>query len=351
MTRSTTTRRIGIALAAAVTAVLAACGGPPSAGGSAEVPTTQEELLAQARQEGEVVLGAGGHTRDQAQLLADKFQEKFGIKVTFVRESSGDIAQKTQAQITARALQFDVVSLNDEATLRTWAESKVLADPAVERAPILAPLRGAGAPYLPFTWAALGYSYNSAKLPAAQAPTSWGELTAQPGVFAVADPGSSGAALTFVAAMGEVDPGFLPALGGANTLVSDSALALTQLLATGEADYGVPGIEADIATARKSGEPLAMGYPEGKIGVLPSFVAPLAAAPHPAAARLLTQFQLSAEFQAAQAGLGSRSVLDGAPVPEGAVELGVERLVVVDPATLTADKDALLEKFTTTVRG
>ena len=36
-----------------------------------------------------------------------------------------------QAQLTSRSLQFDVVSLNDEATLRTWSESKVLTDAAV----------------------------------------------------------------------------------------------------------------------------------------------------------------------------------------------------------------------------
>jgi iron(III) transport system substrate-binding protein len=337
------------ALAAA--ALLAACGSPPAAGGSAaDLPTSQEELVAQAQQEGEVVVGAGGHTRDQVQLLADAFREKYGITVTFVRESSGDIAQKTQAQLTSRSLQFDVVSLNDEATLRTWAETDVLADAAVANGDrILQPLSTDGAPYLPFTWAALGYSYNEARLSAGSAPATWDALAASPGVFAVADPGSSGAALTFVAAMEDIDPQFLPAMAGAQTLVSDSALALTQLVASGEADFGVPGIEADIATARKAGEPLAVGYPEGRIGALPSYVATMAQAPHPAAARLLVQFQLSEEFQAAQSGIGSRSVLIGASVPDGAVDIAEDRLVIVDPADLSARKDALLQSFGSTV--
>ncbi|MGH3585598.1 MAG: ABC transporter substrate-binding protein, partial [Pseudonocardia sp.] len=270
--------------------------------------------------------------------------------VTFIRESSGDIAQKVQAQLTSRSLQFDVISLNDEATLRTWVENEVLADAAVENAgQILAPLTTAGAPYLPFTWGALGYSYNEARIPPEARPTSWAALAAAPGVFAVANPGSSGAALTFVAGMEEIDPQFLSALGGKETLVSDSALALTQLVATGEADFGVPGIEADIATARKAGEPLAVGYPEGKITGLPSYIASMEQAPHPAAARLLVQYQLSEEFQAKQAALGSRSVLTGAPLPEGALEIGPDRLVVTDPADISARKDALITSFDTMV--
>jgi iron(III) transport system substrate-binding protein len=337
-----------VALAAA--ALVAACGSPPAGKSAADLPTSAAELVAQARQEGAVVIGAGGHTRDQVQLLADTFRAKYGIPVTFVRESSGDIAQKTQAQLTSRSLQFDVVSLNDEATLRSWSESKVLTDAAVaNRDRILRPLSTDNAPYQPFTWAALGYSYNSARLPAASAPASWDALAAHPGVFAVADPRSSGAALTFVAAMSDIDPRFLPALAGAKTLVSNSALALTQLLATGEADFGVPGIEADIATARKAGEPLAVGYPEGRIGTLPSYVAAMAQAPHPAAARLLVQFLLSEEYQAAQSGIGSRSVLTGAPDPDGAVHIAPDRLVVIDPADLAARKDALLKSFATTV--
>lgn len=338
----------GIAALTTAAALLAGCGAPETSSASAkELPTSSEDLVAQAKEEGEVVLGAGGHTREQAQLLADEFEKKYGITVTFVRESGGDISQKVAAQLSAGALQFDVISLNDEATLRTWAEDGVLAEPSIEnRDDVLATLDASGdAPYLPFTWAAMGYSYNSAKIDPDAAPATWDELAQQPGVFAVADPNSSGAALTFVAAMNEINEGFLPALGESEPLLSDSALALTQLVATGEADYGIPGIEADVATARSAGEPLAMGYPDGQIGILSSFITSLEGSPHPAAARLLVQFQLSDEFQATQAGIGSRSVLAGAPVPDGAADIAEDRLVVIDSADLSTQKDALLELF------
>lgn len=351
-------RRPLLALAALLTAVaLAACGAPPNGGGggggeTVELPADPEALVAQARQEGAVVIAAGGHTREQVQLLSDTFRERYGIDVQFIRESSGDIAQKLQAQQTSRSLQFDVVSLNDEGTMRTWADTGVLADPALaDPARVLGPLRRPDAPYVPFTWAALGYSYNQSRTPAAQAPRTWTDLAGRPGVIAAANPGSSGAALTFVGAMEQIDPAFVPSLGERQTLVPDSALALTQLLATGEADFGVPGVEADIATARRAGEPLAIGYPEGPIGALPSYVAPLSGAPHPAAARLLVQFQLSEEFQALQVRNGSRSTLNGLPAPEGAENIGEDRLRVPDAADLERRKDDLVASFTASTGG
>lgn len=348
------TRRLRTAVVAAVGAItvtIAGCGGPAPSGTSPEdLPTSHEELVAMAQQEGEVVLGGGGHTRPQAELLAQMFEEEYGIPVRFLRESSGDIAQKVAAQSAAQALQFDVISLNNEATLRTWAADEVLAEPALEnREQVIGRLDTGGAPYVPFTWAAMGYSYNQATTDPVAAPKTWEQLGQQQVAFAVADPGSSGAALTFVAAMQQIDPDFLPALADNKTLVTDSALALTQLIAVGEAAYGLPGIEAAVATARQAGEPLAMGYPEGPLGVLPSYIAALAQAPHPAAARLLLQYQLSEEFQRAQVELGSRSVLRDLPAPEGAVQLTEDRLVVIDPEQLEKQQEQLVAEFANTM--
>jgi len=54
-----------------------------------------------------VVVGAGGHTRDQIQLLADTSGRSTASRHLRAGES-GDIAQKTQAQLHLAVLQFDV---------------------------------------------------------------------------------------------------------------------------------------------------------------------------------------------------------------------------------------------------
>ncbi|MGJ0205026.1 ABC transporter substrate-binding protein [Leucobacter sp. gxy201] len=334
------------ALATASLLVLTGCNPPSKQANDGPLPTDEAELVEAAQQEGKVSLGAGGHTNAQAELLAEKFEEKYDIPVEFIRENSGQISQKVEAQKDAGNVAFDVISLNDSSTLGTWSADDVLADPAVPNLDdVLAPLQVDDEHYVAFTWAAAGFVYNEAKIDASTIPKTWMELAESDSRKVIADPGTSGAALNFLGALNETAADVLPVLGAGDVLRSESALALGQMVSTGEADYGLPGIEHDVATARTAGEPLAMGYPEGKLGVLPSYIAPLSSAAHPAAARLLVQFSLSEEFQQAQRELGSRSVLGAVPVPEGLEELGEDRMLMIDQTELAAERDELLAEF------
>lgn len=321
----------------------AACA-PPEAADSEPLPDDQEALVERAKEEGEVSLGAGGHTKPQADLLAKEFEKKYGIKVTYVRENSGQIAQKVEAQGEGNR-PFDVVSLNDGGTMQQWADDGLLAEAPVDNADdILEPLR-ADADYIPFTWYALGFAYNSSRTKEAEVPASWKELATAKGKKAVADPSASGAALTFATGMKEIDNTFMATVGKDESLVTDSALALSQLLTTGEAKWGIPGIESDIMTAKAAGEPLAMAYPKGQIGSMPSFTAPLDGVANPASARLLVQFMLSEEFQSKQVGIGSRSVLADQKVPEGGQEIDTADMLVLTPKDLEDSKDDVTSDF------
>lgn len=339
----------GLTLAA--TLALTACNPPSESNSDGPLPENQEDLVAAAQEEGRVSLGAGGHTNAQAQLLADMFQEEYGITVEFVRENSGQIGQKVEAQRDAGNVTFDVISLNDSSTLNAWAEEEVLAEPEVENADdVLDPLEAESDRFIAFTWAAAGFVYNESNTEESEVPGTWQELAETDSTKVVADPGTSGAALTFVGAIEQTAPDLLPALGEGNVLTSESALALGQMVATGEAEFGLPGVEHDVSTAQSAGEPLAMGYPEGELGIMPSYIAALTDAAHPAAARLLVQYSLSEEFQEAQRELGSRSTLESVGVPEGMEELEQERMLVLDQDDLTARKDELIAGFEEAIR-
>lgn len=353
MIRASRSRRIiaGATMAVAALLVLTGCNPPSSSDNTGPVPTDQAELIAAAQAEGKVMLGAGGHTNAQAELLAATFKEKYGITVDFVRENSGQIAQKVEAQRDAGNVSFDVISLNDASTLELWSEKGVLADPLLENADeIIDSLRVDTSDYVAFTWAAAGFVYNEAKMNESDLPKTWLELAESDNRKVIADPGTSGSALNFVAALQETAPGTLEVLGSGDVLRSESALALGQMVSTGEAEFGLPGIEHDVATARAAGEPLAMGYPAGALGVLPSYIAPLSAAAHPAAARLLVQFAMSDEFQNLQREHGSRSPLSTIDVPEGLEALGDDRMLVLDQAELTERRDQLIAEFGQAVR-
>lgn len=338
LTRHTLTLTLGAGLLAT-----AACA-PPEAADTEPLPDGQKALIERAKEEGEVSLGAGGHTKPQAELLAKEFEKKYGIKVTYVRENSGQIAQKVEAQGEGNR-PFDVVSLNDGGTMQQWADDGLLAKTPIENSDdILKPLVP-DAEYTPFTWYALGFAYNSSRTKEGEVPETWEELATADGKKGVADPSSSGAALTFATAMKEIDNDFMPTVGKGKTLVTDSALALSQLLTTGEAKWGIPGIESDVMTARDAGEPLAMAYPKGQIGSMPSFTAPLDGVTNPASARLLVQFMLSEDFQSKQVGIGSRSVLEGQDVPDGGQEVETDDMLVLTPKSLEDSKEDVTSGF------
>ncbi|UTT66527.1 extracellular solute-binding protein [Janibacter sp. CX7] len=324
-------------------AATAACA-PPQAADTEPLPDDQSALVERAKEEGEVRLGAGGHTKPQADLLAKEFKKKYGIEVKYVRENSGQIAQKVEAQGEGNR-PFDVVSLNDGGTMKQWADDGLLEEAPVDNLDDVLPPLQSDAAYVPFTWYALGFAYNSSRTEAADVPKTWEELSKAQGKKAVADPSASGAALTFATGMQEIEPDFVPTVGKDKSLVTDSALALSQLLTTGEATWGIPGIESDVATARAAGEPLAMAYPEGKIGSMPSFAAPLKGVANPAAARLLIQFMLSDDFQAQQVGIGSRSVLADQEVPEGGQEIDAKDMLVLTPESLEESKEEVTTGF------
>lgn len=348
-TRRHFARKATVALAAAASlSLLAACSGTSGGGGdqNGDQNGGDSSLVEQAKKEGEVTAALGGHTQDQAKDLADAFEKKYGIKVTFVREASGKIAQKVQAQSSSGKIQFDVVSLNDEGTLASWGEDGLLATPDIpNRDDIIGSLGSKSASaYVPFAWQPLGFVYNEAKTK--DAPTTWKELTEAGGVTAVASPAASGAALTFFTAMASEQPELVDELSTGKTLTTDSALALTQLVATGDADFGVPASEPSVLDAKKAGEPLAMGYPEGKLVALPGYMASFEKCDHPAAGKLLVQFALSEEYQAHQAEQQTRSVLSTVSAPEGIIEIPESRMVVVPSEKVSASHDEVVAAFT-----
>lgn len=352
-----------LALLAALALLLVACGGdqPASdadqpaddaaaadgAGGTEAAPAAAagDDLVAAAQEEGAVNLSGGGHTRDQVELLASAFEEEYGIPVTYNREESGAIVQQVEAQLSAGALQTDVVSLNDALTFERWAEQGVTTGSELpNRDQILEALATGDAPHVPFTLLALGVSYNGARI--TDPPQTWSDLAATDAVFAHADPGSSGAAFTFVGILTDLlGEEFYEQLGQHQVLTTDSALAMTQLVATGEVDYALPGVESEVFNAQRSGEPLEIVYPEEGIPSLAGLIAPLAEAPNPNAAKLLVQYQLSEEFQTRMAQeIGSRSVLQGVPAPEGMPDLSDANLVTA-PEDLGDRREELTAMF------
>jgi len=343
-----------------VVVLLAACGngssggssasGETGGGGGAAIEGISEELISAAQKEGGVVLYAGGHTRPGLEVLQQRMQELWGIQVTFTREDSGAIANSVSAELASGQLNADAVSLTDPATMRQWAEDGVIADAEVPNLDdITEGLDDPQTPQVPYSLVPLGIMYNSAETDPADLPTSWEELASGDfGAVVSADPGASGTALAFYTMITDLyGEEWIDQFAQQQVAVTDSSLALAQLVLTGEADIGVPAIESAVLSAADEGEPLEIAYMEDGVPTFASELAMLTDAPHPNAAKLLVQYHLSEDFQQSLADQGGRSVLVDGPQPPGAADLSDATLLTAGLDEITTRGPGVVDRFAT----
>lgn len=349
-------RRLTLCLAVPSAVLLvAACGnGSEGASGSggdstaAEIEGISQELITAAQEEGGVVLYGGGHTRPSVELLQEKMQELFGIQLTFTREDSGAVANSVEAELASGSLNADVVSLTDPETMMQWAEDGVIADAEVPNADeLIDGLDNPDDPQVPYSLVPLGLMYNSANTDPADLPTTWEELAnGDYGTIVSADPGASGTALSYYTNLsGELGEDWMAQLAERDVIVTDSSLALAQLVLTGEADIGIPAIESAVLSTAAEGEPLAIAFMEDGVPTFTSELAMLAEAPHPNAAKLLVQYHLSEDFQTALTELGGRSVLQDGPQPAEGADLSDATLLPADLEEIASRGDEVVARF------
>jgi iron(III) transport system substrate-binding protein len=303
------------------------------------------ELVEAAQEEGQVVLYAGGHTRPGLEQLTADFEETFGISVTSNREDSGSIVQSVEAELEAGNLNADLVSLTDAPSMLRWAAEGVITEVDVPNADqITDGFYETGEPMVPYSLVALGIMYNDA---ANEAPTSWDEFAeSQEGRIILANPSASGTALMFFHMMDDLaGPEWLENLAERDVTVTDSALTLSQMTVTGEADYGAPAIESAVLSAAEEGEPLVTAFPEEGVPAFTSQLAVFEEATNPAAAELFLQFHLHPDVQASLTELGARSVLDDAPEPDDGADLSQHEVYAPDYEQLDAEAEELRERF------
>lgn len=304
--------------------------------GAAGLPAISQEdsLVAAAKREGTVTLYGGGHTREQATEIAQKFQAKYGIKVEVTRKPTGEVVGMVEAERKAGALKADVISVADPAEFLRWAPQGVLAKYQPPTADSFLPqLRDPSGYYSPYYVAALGLAYNTALSRQKIVPQSWWDLIDPrwKGKVVHVNPNTSGTAASFVYGMVKlVGWDWYQKLAANRPFVPDSALSVPQLILSGEALLGAPPVEPQLFLTMKSGEPIALTYPKEGVPVAINVIAALAGSPHPNAAKLLIAYHTSDEVQRMLSGEGARPILKGVPAPAGLPPLETLKIVVPD---------------------
>jgi iron(III) transport system substrate-binding protein len=262
------------------------------------------ELIEAAKQEGEVMF-YGAITVNSSKAIGDAFEKKYGIKLHHWRGDATELINRALAEARAGKPAFDV-TLGNEVVMTTLDEKKLFSvfdPPAAKGYPkqFLDPDKR----MTPWRVLPYGLNYNHQMLKAEEAPKSWEDLLAPKwkSKFGMANPGIHVTTLQFVLNLDKL-------LGTQWPKVVEGWAKQEPRLGRSLADTIQPLTSGEV--------PVAIGYIKDKFqypGPIEyvrmnkylaslSFVAINRQAPHPNAARLFTDFFLSAEPQRIFGGFG-----------------------------------------------
>jgi iron(III) transport system substrate-binding protein len=306
-------------------------------------------MMEAARKEGKVVwyssLGLS-----VAQRVCDAFNKKaLGITCELARDGSQRIFQKVMQEASAGLTLADVVHTSDISHYLDFQQKGMLMRYLPAGADKFPPdFRDRDGFYTILRGTPYVIAYNTQKVSAADAPKRWRDL-ADPrwkGKLVHAHPGYSGVVMTGML-------GLLPVLGGwdyyaalakNNPLVVQSAEDPPMKLSGGEAWVGVTG-EYNVYREVKKGNPVAIVFPDEGVPFVTSANAILAKAPHPNAARVLTDFLFDKDGQQVLADDGLYVPNEAVTYPKDKRPLKELKLIKVDPEEVQKRDDEVKKKF------
>lgn len=255
------------------------------------------DLIEAAKKEGEVMF-YGAITINSSKAMGDAFEKKYGIKLKHWRGDATDLINRSLAEARAGKPAFDV-TLGNEVVMTALDERKLLGvfdPPAAKNYPKR--FRDPDLRMTPWRVLPYGINYNHQLLKADDAPKSFEELLLPKwkGKFALANPGIHVTTLQFVLSLEKIlGPKWLKVVEGwakQEPRLGKGLSDLIQPLTTGEAPVAISYIKD------KFQYPGPIEYVRmNKYLASLSFVAINRQAPHPAAAKLFTDFFLGAEAQ------------------------------------------------------
>jgi iron(III) transport system substrate-binding protein len=192
-------------------------------------------------------------------------------------------------------------------------------------------------------------AYNTKLVPAAEAPKGWKDLLDPKwkGKMVTAHPGYSGVISTHVLAIVHLHGwDYFKQLAQNKLMLVQSAVDPAGVVASGERQVAVNGGDYYYYQMKKKGNPIEVIYPKEGVPLVVSPTAIASFAPHPAAARLFTDFTFSRELQQVMA--DSEGLYTGHPevkYPTDKPKLSELKLLTVEPEELEKRNEEIKNRF------
>ncbi|MBI2360395.1 MAG: extracellular solute-binding protein [Deltaproteobacteria bacterium] len=296
---------------------------------------TSSALYAKAKQEGELIVYTVWDVEHIVAILQG-FSKKYpGIKTTYWQGRNPEIVTRTITEFRANRASVDAI-LSDNAPPVLRAAGAIMPYETAQKEALL--IHDPTMPVVSLQVQAL--TYNTKRIKAPELPKSW-ENVATPkykGMVALDDPMRAGPLSTQLAALKDFWKdeakwsAFVKGLKALNVPVHKSTSAMFRLVIAGEYAIAMPALLHDVMNEKEKGTPVEYIKTATPI-VFPRYAAVYAKAPHPNAAKLLTEWLISPDGQATLDSVGREASRKGFPSKtsiENAYGTGTQPVAVHD---------------------
>jgi iron(III) transport system substrate-binding protein len=319
-----------------------------SASASAQEFTPDPVDEAAAKREGAVTWYTSTPVK-AAQYLATEFERRTGIKVELLRTGGGEVIRRFQQEAAAGRFAADVITMSDMSAANDMARRGRFAPfKPVGFDKVIADAKDPAGNFVAQRLTMVGILVRTDKVAAADRPATWSDLTAPKykGLLVMADPAFTAIQLVVVATLSQkLGWSFYEDLRKNDIMVVQSHEQIYDTVKRGERLIAAESSDPRIYTGGQVPPNLISVIPRNGAIEVPSPTAIVKGSPHPNAARLFAQFNLTTEIQNKFTAEGHHSPRIDVPPPPGLPRLDELALYPADYDYIEKNTKQIKAKF------
>jgi iron(III) transport system substrate-binding protein len=319
-------------------------------GGTAFAQTFTPDAVdvAAAKREGAVTwytstpVAAGQH-------IANEFEKRYGIKVEMLRTGGGNVIRRFLQEADAGRVSVDVITMSDMSAANAITKRGLFVPFKPEGFDKVIPdAKDPNGNYIAQRLTLVGMVARTDKVAAANRPTAWTDLThpKYKGLLVMADPSFTAIQLMVVGTLSKIIGWqFYEALRKNDTMIVQGHEQIYDMVKRGERVIAAESSDPRIYNNGTMPANMVAIFPQVGTMIVPSPTAVIKGSPHPNAAKLFAQFNLSFDVQQKFTEEGRPSPRVDVPVPEGLPRLDTLKLYPIDYDEIERTGRQLKAKF------
>jgi iron(III) transport system substrate-binding protein len=236
-----------------------------------------------------------------AQYIATEFERQTGIKVELLRTGGGEVIRRFQQEAAAGRFAADVITMSDMSAANDLARrGRFVPFRPMGFDKVIPDAKDPAGNFIAQRLTMVGILMRTDKVAAADRPTTWSDLAAPKykGMMVMADPAFTAIQLVVVATLSQkLGWSFYEALRNNDTMIVQSHEQIYDTVKRGERLIAAESSDPRIYTGGEIPPNVISVIPRNGAIEVPSPTAIVKGSPHPNAAKLFAQFNLTPEIQ------------------------------------------------------